>query len=439
MKQNTNRKIRRVTTFGLGLALGLSFLTGTASAAPTQEKGSQGKSSSSQTCDGSPNSNTGHGANQSGPYNNTCPRNADSANGNGGGGANGRPCAGCVGNADDKNPPGQQPGPQDHNNGYECDGNHGIAKGNPAHTSCGSTTPPPPPPGGDDDPTPACPAGKAAMTAHSYKVDGTDVSDLTGNVHSGDTVKANFTISANCPTQKVSLVSYKAKSKDFTPSELSVHKSDTGTFGPGEYSLTVTVPKCFFQVDFVLGDVITKFESGMTYGDRLIDEGNGGSSCVKGDSTDPIITPTPGNNPGNTPGNNPGTITPAPVVIKNGTSEILPAVTPAVTTEGAPLGTSVLAADLTSAAPAAPVVGSEDLGAPAVSSGTSQPKGRPTRVLGVQLERGAVASSSLARTGFTLLPLVALGTILSLLGVVMTSAKRKEAEFVVVADRIAGN
>ena len=47
-----------------------------------------------------------------------------------------RPCAGCVGNADLKNPPGQYKDGSDHNNGYECDGNNGIAKTNPAHTGC---------------------------------------------------------------------------------------------------------------------------------------------------------------------------------------------------------------------------------------------------------------------------------------------------------------
>jgi hypothetical protein len=63
-----------------------------------------------------------------------------SLNGSGNGNANGEPCAGCVGNADDKNPPGQLPGPEDDNNGYECDGNHGIGQTNPAHTGCTTTT-----------------------------------------------------------------------------------------------------------------------------------------------------------------------------------------------------------------------------------------------------------------------------------------------------------
>ena len=59
-----------------------------------------------------------------------------SQNGNGNGKATGKPCAGCVGKADNKNPKGQAPNGSDHNNGYECDGNHGIGKGNPAHTAC---------------------------------------------------------------------------------------------------------------------------------------------------------------------------------------------------------------------------------------------------------------------------------------------------------------
>jgi hypothetical protein len=68
-------------------------------------------------------------------YTSTCDGRA-SLNGNGGGEATGQPCQGCVGNADNKNPRGQAPNGSDANNGYECDGNSGIAKGNPAHTSC---------------------------------------------------------------------------------------------------------------------------------------------------------------------------------------------------------------------------------------------------------------------------------------------------------------
>ena len=91
---------------------------------------------------------TGHGANQSGPYN--ASPTGPSQNGNGGGEATGKPCAGCVGSADNKNPKGQLPGGSDNNNGYECDGNNGIGKTNPAHTGCVPTVPSPtPPPGGN--------------------------------------------------------------------------------------------------------------------------------------------------------------------------------------------------------------------------------------------------------------------------------------------------
>jgi hypothetical protein len=64
-----------------------------------------------------------------------------SQNGSGNGAATGRPCAGCVGKADNKNPPGQYPNGSDANNGYECDANSGIGESNPAHTACTPTVP----------------------------------------------------------------------------------------------------------------------------------------------------------------------------------------------------------------------------------------------------------------------------------------------------------
>ncbi|HWC13082.1 MAG TPA: hypothetical protein VG929_00630, partial [Actinomycetota bacterium] len=90
---------------------------------------------------------SGNGANRSGPYDSTCDGSASLA-GNGGGSATGRPCAGCVGSADYKNPRGQYPdGNHDGNAGYECDANNGVGRSNPAHTGCrpATTTVPPPP------------------------------------------------------------------------------------------------------------------------------------------------------------------------------------------------------------------------------------------------------------------------------------------------------
>lgn len=78
---------------------------------------------------------SGSGANEHGPYDSTRDG-SPSDNGVGDGAATGEPCAGCVGQADNKNPPGQLPDATDPNQGYECDGNQGIARSNPAHTGC---------------------------------------------------------------------------------------------------------------------------------------------------------------------------------------------------------------------------------------------------------------------------------------------------------------
>lgn len=78
----------------------------------------------------------GHGANVPGAYDSTCDG-SPSGNGLGDGNAYGKPCAGCVGNADNKNPPGQAPNGSDPNAGYECDRNQGVGQTNPAHSGCG--------------------------------------------------------------------------------------------------------------------------------------------------------------------------------------------------------------------------------------------------------------------------------------------------------------
>jgi hypothetical protein len=106
---------------------------------------------------GENNGNQTHGCNQNKEtpdhhYDADCDGSA-SENGNGGGGGNenggGKPCAGCVGKADNKHPPGQDPDENDHNKGYECDDNKGVGSnrgsGNPAHTGCRDKTPSPTP------------------------------------------------------------------------------------------------------------------------------------------------------------------------------------------------------------------------------------------------------------------------------------------------------
>jgi hypothetical protein len=89
----------------------------------------------------------------------------------------------------------------------------------------------------------------------------TKVTDLRGHVHQGDTVQAFFTVKKG-ETAQVTLVSYTAPAATFdanTASQQQEFDVQTGTFGPGDHSLTVKIPNSFFQVDFVLGAAIDHF------------------------------------------------------------------------------------------------------------------------------------------------------------------------------------
>lgn len=81
----------------------------------------------------------GYNDEDDGPYDHDS---CDGVVGRQGGSGNGK-CAGCDGRADDKSPNGQSR--NDHNNGYECDNNGGIARGNPAHSRCKAPPPENPP------------------------------------------------------------------------------------------------------------------------------------------------------------------------------------------------------------------------------------------------------------------------------------------------------
>lgn len=157
---------------------------GTSDSSQSQSSGGSSSGSSEpdnkDTCQDYSDPDSGNGANTSGSYDPNCDG-GPSQNGNDGGRASGRPCEGCVGNADDKNPPGQAPDGTDGNSGYECDGNHGIGgenqphanhsplqrdRSNPAHTNNCPSPPPPcpprqcPPPCPPAQCPPPCPPGQ---------------------------------------------------------------------------------------------------------------------------------------------------------------------------------------------------------------------------------------------------------------------------------------
>ncbi|HEX7166358.1 MAG TPA: hypothetical protein VF230_05185 [Acidimicrobiales bacterium] len=324
----------------------------------------------------------------------------------GDGEAAGKPCAGCVGNADDKNPPGQFPdGPTDHNAGYECDRNEGIGQTNPAHTGCQA------PEGegeGEGSNPPACPAGTAAMTDYSYLLDGAEsADDITGNVEPGDTVEVTFTIAAGCTDIEVSLASYDG--------DRALFHSHTGHFGTGEHTLSINTPDCDTEVDFVLGGVLPNLDNatGSPYRDqdRLLDVDRSSVSCE----------PAPGEG-GSTGSENGGTGTEATggEVVQQGS------------TQGNTPDAVVLGSAVSMTRGNGHAGGAEQARA---DNGVAPAPGAPAEVMGVQIERASAAS--LARTGVPAAPLAALGGLLCLVGVALTTVSRRR-ETVSVASRLAG-
>ena len=135
-------------------------------------------------------------------------------------------------------------------------------------------------------------ASPCAVTNISYHVSHngytTTVSDLRGNTHQGDTVTVTFTVPAYT-TDQVSLVSYLAPGPTFDASTAGaqmIYQDATGFFTAGataqSYSLTVTIPNCYYQIDFVCGPAIDHFGpagSNIFYSaqHRLFSADNGGT------------------------------------------------------------------------------------------------------------------------------------------------------------------
>jgi hypothetical protein len=123
------------------------------------------------------------------------------------------------------------------------------------------------------------------LTCISYLINGcTRVSDISGKLHQGDTVKVTFTISE---PETVSFVSYTAPDPYFDANDASEQKIfdvATGVYTrAGTYSLTITVPNCYYQVDLVCGlpiDQLGPAGSNIFYTPqgRLHDSDNGGTT-----------------------------------------------------------------------------------------------------------------------------------------------------------------
>ncbi len=188
-------------------------------------------------------------------------------------------------------------------------------------------------------PPPQCPTAGNAQVSSSSAI---------GIANGVATV--SFTVAAGCQNVKLSLVSYKAPGPAFdatTADQQTVHSSNTVLLGAGNHTLTVAVPDCYYQVDFVYGDVIAKLGpagSSNFYSaqGRLIKARNGGTaSCA----------PPPVDECPNIAGNQASV--PAGMIRDTGGNCVTPPAppTPVVTT---PLATTPLATATPAAAPASP-------------------------------------------------------------------------------------
>lgn len=120
-------------------------------------------------------------------------------------------------------------------------------------------------------PPPSCPSTGAVTDAAPIGV-------------TGDTATVTFTVGAGCSDVEVSLVSYKAPSAAYTDEsapQQTLYKFVTATVSGGTHTLSVEVPSCYYQVDFVYGLPITTFGGSEYYykQGRMIESLTGGTSA----------------------------------------------------------------------------------------------------------------------------------------------------------------
>ncbi len=180
------------------------------------------------------------------------------------------------------------------------------------------------------DALPACPE-KLSDRIADYTVDVEHPGDpmfngdgLSNNVKSSSVVTVHFRVLPSC-NMRFTLASYQAHSTSTADTDLraqTLYRYATQQFGPGLHWLKVSVPACYFQVDFVAGSVIKNLANGSPdsiYGDRLIDTATGGQAC---DVAQPVEQTQPAEQ----------TRVAEKTVVQESVSQPAPAVTPAPVT-----------------------------------------------------------------------------------------------------------
>ena len=118
---------------------------------------------------------------------------------------------------------------------------------------------------------------------------------------SGNAAQATFTVRSDCDAVEVSLVSYTMPGPAFdenTADQQALSASTTVTVGAGSHTLSLAVPNCFYQVDFVVGQPLQTLGpagSGNFYSSqgRYIASATGGSTpCSTTTTTTTTATTT---------------------------------------------------------------------------------------------------------------------------------------------------
>ncbi|HJQ09107.1 MAG TPA: LPXTG cell wall anchor domain-containing protein [Candidatus Saccharimonadales bacterium] len=130
--------------------------------------------------------------------------------------------------------------------------------------------------------------------------------NTAGNADSRFVLSSNGTISATFEVtgksgckQDVTLASWQAPNaeKGRPYGQQKLYKHVTGTFGTGKHTLTVELPKCYYQVDLVRGSKPTGKDGGPVYKQgRMMGSLHGGTKECKEDTpktTETLKTSTP--------------------------------------------------------------------------------------------------------------------------------------------------
>ena len=240
------------------------------------------------------------------------------------------------------------------------------------------------------------------ITNVTYTVNGSLVNGLRGHAAPGAVVVVGFDVPANA-VDTLGLAAYQAPAATWTyatADQQVLVDHQGGTFSAGHHSLSVTVPKCYYQVDFFSGTL----PGTPHFGVSLIDADNGGTAaCVS-----PIATTTT-------------TVAPTTTTIAPTTTTVAPTTT---STTAVPETTTTVADVVIQATTTTTAV--PDTTTTAVEAANVENTTTTTIPTAVESETvSSTPTSGLAFTGAEIGDVTAIGSLLTLVGAGLSGLGRK--------------